>query len=290
MDHSAVTATAFSRPQEKSPTAGNKGFLTRIESVRGLAALCVALTHARGFLLLIDHDVVLLDRSSLRDFVLDVFDGFFNGETAVILFFVISGVVIGRALDARRSDFVPFLIRRGFRLYPAHIVATLGIVGLGWLFLTGAPPLDFTAYPNLGALHAAWLNGESFNPLKLRSVVGTLTMAGWSLNLVIWSLYAEMCAAPLLPLLHNLSRRGSGWLDAEDSLESRDGRFAGLLADGSLLRVSENRLVLDAPNGTQRLSLPFEGDRVVAMTPDGKTALVGKADSVRALTLVPDKP
>ena len=79
-------------------------------------------------------------------------------------------------------------------------------------------------------------------------------------------------------------------LDAEDSLESRDGRFAGLLADGSLLRVSENRLVLDAPNGTQRLSLPFEGDRVVAMTPDGKTALVGKGDSVRALTLVPDKP
>jgi len=79
-------------------------------------------------------------------------------------------------------------------------------------------------------------------------------------------------------------------LDAEDSLESRDGRFAGLLADGSLLRVSENHLVLDGPNGTQRLSLPFDGDHVVAMTPDGKTALVRKGDSVRALPLVPDKP
>lgn len=79
-------------------------------------------------------------------------------------------------------------------------------------------------------------------------------------------------------------------LDAENSLESRDGRFAGLLADGSLLRVSENRLVLDAPNGTQRLSLPFDGGRVVGITPDGKTALIGKGDSVRALTLVPDKP
>ncbi|HKV16587.1 MAG TPA: acyltransferase [Reyranella sp.] len=214
MDQSAVTATAFSRPQRKSSTAGNKGFLTRIESVRGLAALSVALTHARGFLLLIDQHVVLLDRSSLRDFILDVFDGFFNGETAVILFFAISGVVIGRALDARQSGLISFLIRRIFRLYPAHIVATLAIVGLGWLFLTGAPALDFTAYPGMGALHAAWLNGESFNPLKLRSVAGTLTMAGWSLNLVIWSLYAEMCAAPLLPLFHNLSRRGSVWLDA----------------------------------------------------------------------------
>lgn len=76
--------------------------------------------------------------------------------------------------------------------------------------------------------------------------------------------------------------------DAEDSLESRDGRFAGLLADGSLLRISENRLVLDAPNGAERLSLPFDGDRVVGMTPDGKTALVGKGDSVRAVTLLPD--
>jgi hypothetical protein len=79
-------------------------------------------------------------------------------------------------------------------------------------------------------------------------------------------------------------------LDAEDSLESRDGRFAGLLADGSLLRVSENRLVLDAPNGMQRLSLPFDGDRVVGITPDGETALIGKGDSVRAVTLISGKP
>jgi hypothetical protein len=79
-------------------------------------------------------------------------------------------------------------------------------------------------------------------------------------------------------------------LDAEDSLESRDGRFAGLMADGSLLRISENRLVLDAPNGTQRLSLPFDGDRVIGVTPDGKTALVSKGDSVRAVRLLPDSP
>ena len=96
MDHDAVATAARVRPesQGQSSTAGNKGFLGRIESVRGLAPLCVALTHAGGFLLLIDHDVVLLDRSSIRGFVLDVFYGFFNGATAVILFFVISGVVI----------------------------------------------------------------------------------------------------------------------------------------------------------------------------------------------------
>ncbi|MBS0222706.1 MAG: acyltransferase [Proteobacteria bacterium] len=173
----------------------------------------MAITHALGFLLLNKSDVVLLDHSSVRGFVIDVVDGFLNGETAVIIFFVISGVVIGRALDGRRGSYVIFLVRRIFRLYPAHIVATIGIIGLAWLFLMGTPPIDFSAYRDMTPLHVAWLNGESFNPLRLKTVIGTLTMAGWSLNLVVWSLYAEVCAAPLLPLFHNLSRRRSGWLD-----------------------------------------------------------------------------
>lgn len=79
-------------------------------------------------------------------------------------------------------------------------------------------------------------------------------------------------------------------LDSEDSLESRDGRFAGLLADGSLLRVSGNHLVLDTPDGRQRLSLPFDGDRVVGMTPDGKFALVAKRNGVRAVAISSESP
>jgi len=76
----------------------------------------------------------------------------------------------------------------------------------------------------------------------------------------------------------------------EDSLESRDGSFAGLLADGSLLRISGGQLVLDAPDGAQRLSLPFDGDRVVGVTPDGKVALVDKKGRVHAIALVPGQP
>ncbi|MBS0222704.1 MAG: WD40 repeat domain-containing protein [Proteobacteria bacterium] len=76
-------------------------------------------------------------------------------------------------------------------------------------------------------------------------------------------------------------------LDGEDNLESRDGTFAGLLPDGSLLRVSNRRLVLDAPDGAQKLSLPFDGDRVVGVTPDGKLALVAKRASVHAVAIAP---
>jgi peptidoglycan/LPS O-acetylase OafA/YrhL len=214
MDRGARVGKSDLQLGSSAESSAKHGFLGRVETVRGLAALCVALTHTLGFLLLADHrGLDLLDQASARDTILKVICGLFNGETAVTLFFVISGVVIGRSLDGRRTDVISFLIRRIFRLYPAHIVATMGIIGLAWLLLMGREPIDFTAYPGMPTTEAVWLNGESFNPLKLRSVVGSLTMAGWSLNLVVWSLYSEMCAAPLLPLFHRLARKGSGWID-----------------------------------------------------------------------------
>jgi peptidoglycan/LPS O-acetylase OafA/YrhL len=145
----------------------------------------------------------------------------------VIVFFVISGVVIGRSLDGRRNgprngqgaggDFVPFMIRRVLRLYPAHIAATLGILGLAFVFFVGRAPIDFAAYPGsypaMSADAAAWLNERVFNPIKWQSVVANFAMASWTMNLVVWSLYAEVCAAPFLPVFHRLARKANGWVD-----------------------------------------------------------------------------
>ena len=212
---------------EHSPPV-KAGFLNRIESVRGLAALCVAVTHTLGYLAINPGlGRGLLEQVSVRDVVLKIVNGFVNGETAVIVFFVISGVVIGRSLDGRRNgrqrgqsaagDFVPFMIRRVLRLYPAHIVATLGILGLALVFFVGRAPIDFAAfpgsYPAMSADAAAWLNGRAFNPIKWQSVAANLVMASWTMNLVVWSLYAEVCAAPFLPVLHRLARKANGWLD-----------------------------------------------------------------------------
>jgi peptidoglycan/LPS O-acetylase OafA/YrhL len=201
------------------------GFLGRVESVRGLAALCVAVGHTIGYLVVYHgHGQALLDLSNAHDVVIKLIGGLINGETAVIVFFVISGVVIGRSLESRHrgssagGDFVPFMIRRVLRLYPAHIVATIAIIGLAYIFLVGQPPIDYSAYPGtypaVSADAAGWLNGKVFNPLKWQSIAGNLSMASWSMNLVVWSLYAEICAAPFLPLFHALARRGNGWLDA----------------------------------------------------------------------------
>lgn len=199
------------------------GFLPRIESVRGLAALAVAAGHTMGYLLVHEGTgKTLLDQPTLENACEKIVSGLIYGETAVIIFFVISGVVIGRSLDSSNvragRDYVSFLIRRALRLYPAHIVAMAGILALAWLFLIDQPPIDFSAFPDSApekdAATAGWLNGVIFKPTKWYSVVANLVMATWSMNLVVWSLYVEVCAAPLLPLFHAFARKSNPWLDS----------------------------------------------------------------------------
>lgn len=197
-----------------------QGFLTGIESVRGIAALYVAFGHTAAAVLMIDYKLSIFDQPSVRDVVLKLVDCVFNAETAVVVFFVISGLVIGRALDQRGgavsswARYVLFVVRRGFRLYPAHLVATLGVLALAWLFLIGQPPIDFSPYPKMNPGFAAWFNGDIFNPLHWKEVIGTSALLTWRINLVVWSLYVEMWVAPLLPLFHLLSRRRNARLDA----------------------------------------------------------------------------
>ena len=183
----------------------------------------MAVGHTQGFLL-VENGKGLLDQTTVRDFVLRLLNGLFcNGETAVMVFFVISGVVIGRSLDVRQgsttvaSDYIAFIIRRVFRLYPANIVTIFGIILLAFLFLAAPSPIDFAAFPGTTpAIHhhvANLLNGELYKPLKWTSIISNLAMVNWSMNWVAWSLYIEVCAIPLLPLFHYLSRKYNLKLD-----------------------------------------------------------------------------
>lgn len=80
------------------------------------------------------------------------------------------------------------------------------------------------------------------------------------------------------------------WKPGDDTLESRDGAFAGFLDDGSLLRISRDHLIVDAPDGATRASFPYQGGNITAVTPDGKLALVARNGGVEALKLTPAKP
>ena len=213
--------SAMSGEQHRGPE-GKRGFLTGIESVRGIAALYVAFGHTLAAVLLFNYKLSIFGQPNVRDAALKVLSCVFNAQTAVVVFFVISGLVIGRALDQRgapqaalsRGRYVLFVIRRALRLYPAHLVATAGVLLLAWLFLMGRPPIDFSPYPEMNPGFAAWFNGDIFNPLRWREAIGTAALLTWRINLVVWSLYVEMWVAPLLPLFHFLSRKRDPRLDA----------------------------------------------------------------------------
>jgi peptidoglycan/LPS O-acetylase OafA/YrhL len=199
--------------------AGKKGFITTVESVRGIAALYVAVAHTMIYTLFAHYAAPILDLPTAREVVIRIVEGLIHGQMAVVVFFVISGLVIGRSLDGKHEvrtghTYFIFLFRRMLRLYPAHIAATAGIIGIGWLFLTGRPAIDFTPYQPADDIYFTdWLNAV-FNPLMLKTAIGNLTMARWSMNLVVWSLYVELCVAPLLPLFHRISRTNSVRADA----------------------------------------------------------------------------
>ena len=141
--------------------------------------------------------------------------GFTYGETAVIVFFVISGVVIGRSLDKKKvtspASYVGFLARRFFRLYPAEIVAVCGILLLGTVVFVGCPIRVLVAGARgVGSRSVEWqdLQSDTFEIGRRQSDHGILDD---ELGGVV--ALREICAAPFLPLFQNLARRKSGWID-----------------------------------------------------------------------------
>lgn len=195
--------------------SGNTGFLTGVLSLRGILAWIVATSHTAGYTLLANYGGSVVDQPTLRDVVLKILCNF----NTPVIFFVISGLAIGRSLERKAGlsgsgfTYTMFIMRRVLRLYPAHIAATLGIIGLAYVFLT-KPPVDFSPYHWLTAdFYADWLNGKVFNPLRWQSVVTNMAMANWSMNVVTWSLYVEICAIPLLPILYSIARADNALID-----------------------------------------------------------------------------
>lgn len=193
------------------------GFVTGVLSLRGLLALQVATVHVLGLATFCDGAAPVFQQPTLTDVIVKIV----SAVNLPVIFFVVSGLAISRSLD-RKAQFDQgmrtygiFIVRRILRLYPAHTVATLGVLALAGLFLIGRPPIDFSTYPSLGFdFLPAWLNGAVFNPLQARTVVANFAILSWSMNIVVWSLYVEVCAMPVLPLFYAVSRPKNPAYDA----------------------------------------------------------------------------
>jgi peptidoglycan/LPS O-acetylase OafA/YrhL len=205
-------------------SAPNKsdGFLPRIEAMRGVAALIVAVFHI-GFLLNISEKSirdVAYAAGGMEALAYRIYMGLANGYGCVDAFFVMSGFVLAKSLD-RMTDQDPFwrqryFTTRVFRLFPAAIFS----VGLFTIL-----------YYQFG------LNTYS-SPFNTLNVVLNMLMIRVNINLVMWSMQVE-CIGTFLILAAVLMVKRHGakpaiWLIGVLFILSFIGQFSDILPDTNL--------------------------------------------------------
>ncbi|MGO8908091.1 MAG: acyltransferase family protein [Bradyrhizobium sp.] len=163
---------------EPSDHTGNgKSGWKQLDSARLLLALTVVVSHANYvFLTPLGYTAALPAMEWMARY-------------AVLGFFVLSGLVIGRSLAVRRDGFVPFMIRRVGRIYPPLLVSFLLVVAVDRaLHLAG---ISTEALPNAGPM----VNSFSYDLQRAALCLATFGFRGWlssEANAALWSLVIEM--------------------------------------------------------------------------------------------------
>lgn len=148
------------------------GFIPRLESLRGVAALTVVGYH-------VNNQLSGGTANGWLDTLADrVIGACANGTGAVVTFFVLSGFVLARSLDSN-SDPVRFLRNRLFRLFPAAAATVALLTVLYW---------KFGFYVGFRA---------SFDPVN---IVLNMLMIRSDIDVVMWSMTVECVATPLILL------------------------------------------------------------------------------------------
>ncbi|WP_309660025.1 acyltransferase [Sphingomonas sp. SORGH_AS_0802] len=152
-----------------------------LDAVRGIAAVIVLLWHVSLTITATAHQPSWLFASPLRMLV--------AGPPAVILFFVLSGLVLAPSASLGR-EYLPYIVSRCIRIwmpFAASIVIAVILCGL-----LGQDPLrDVTG----------WFNYSWSDPVSGMLVLHHLLMTGAkdTLNNPAWSLFHEMRIAFILP-------------------------------------------------------------------------------------------
>lgn len=162
--------------------------IPELQSLRGLAALVVVLSHC----------VYAVTLSAVGRAASEVP---LNAHAAVCCFFVLSGYVLARSLasaEASLPSIARFYVRRSFRIAPALWVTS----GLTVLYL-------FALHYRLGPVDASpWFTGlypaGDFRPVRV--LTSAMTLNGF-LSPTYWSLFVELVGSALLPWIVMAARR-----------------------------------------------------------------------------------
>lgn len=175
-------------------TRPDRRFLTRLESLRGIAALFVAVAHS---FVLFPYAPEAYPAQTAWQTAVHILS---PGKSALIVFFIISGYVLSLSLD--RTDFnfrnvLTFYKRRALRIYPAHVVWAFIALGLMAAFYTsGQIPAA-----------SAWVNDMYSGEMNIVHVIANLALIITSLNPGEWTLTVELIVYLLYPILYLLNRK-----------------------------------------------------------------------------------
>jgi peptidoglycan/LPS O-acetylase OafA/YrhL len=169
--------------------------LPELDSIRGVASLTVVFLHF--------HDMWMPDNpaslASWQSGLLTLLKPFYSGGEAVILFFVLSGLVLSMPyLKGKGQPYPKYLARRILRIYGPYLAAlALALCGV--------------AIWHGHASHGAWSNISWTQPISPLLVLQHVLFVGVYNNheydFVIWSLIQEMRISIIFPFLFLLSAR-----------------------------------------------------------------------------------
>ena len=182
------------------PATPGKTRYRQLDSLRGLAALFVFFTHFLG---------LNANQPLFKVLIPSPLGVIFNGNAAVMFFFVLSGFVLSLPFVSNEKPLklTEFYTKRIFRIYPAFIFAILFSIILKQFF-----------YDRVAVASAhGWINNFwnwEWNKENIRETWHTLLLIGpdFNINLIdppIWSLVIEMKMSIILPFFIVIVSRNS---------------------------------------------------------------------------------
>jgi peptidoglycan/LPS O-acetylase OafA/YrhL len=175
------------------------GFEPRLESLRGIAALIVAMHHGMSAFATMPSEY-----SGLIGTLIVWLLWVTNPAASVMFFFVLSGYVLGLALE-RSGGFIPFVIRRCFRILPMFVLSVLFAYACVTLVRIDPAPSGLATY-----FQQIFWPGPQVSDL-----LDNLTFNNFLVNGPSWSIYPEIIGSLLLPPLvyvHRLVNARWRWL------------------------------------------------------------------------------
>lgn len=127
---------------------------------------------------------------------------FLNGDSAVAMFFVLSGLVLGMGLQRKGPgtirEYCAYALRRVFRIYPMLVLSLAAI--LLFILIAGKYGGPHFWFSHVLDYRPSVLNSDVFP--NGRIILANFLLLSASLNLVAWTLGVEMVSSLLLPLAH----------------------------------------------------------------------------------------